>query len=146
MNKVLRTMGDRFRFVFRNVPLTSKHPHAQLAAEAAEAAGVQGNFCEADSLELPIPLSFAREMSLDFDRFRKGVESRSMMPRVQEDIVAAVRSGVQGTPTCFINGIRQEQGLFDAAILEGVLKQAEGRAMSAGPSDRFADHPPGAAF
>ena len=133
VNTALRKMGDRFRFVFRNFPLTSKHRHAQLAAEAAEAAGVQGSFWkmyrtlhEAEGLELRHLLGYAKEIGLDVERFRKDLETRAMTPRVQEDIVAAARSGVTGTPTFFINGVRHEAGFFDASSLMAALKQSEG--------------------
>lgn len=124
-------LGDQLRFVFRNFPLGEAHPHAQHAAEAAEAAGAQGKFWELhdllyehqDALKDDDLVRYARALHLDVPRFVKDMEDHRNADRVREDFRSGVRSGVNGTPTFFINGVRHD-GPFDLrsllAAIEGV--------------------------
>jgi protein-disulfide isomerase len=129
-----RRLGDGLRFVFRNFPLERVHPHAEDAAEAAEAAGAQGKFWEMhdflfenqDELDLPSLMSYAREAQVDTERWALDMETRAFTARVKEDFLSGVRSGVNGTPTFFINGHRHD-GPFD----EDALLAALGRLHSA---------------
>src|SRR5262249_32893047 len=104
------------RFVFRNFPLTTIHPHAELAAEAAEAAGAQGRFWEThdclfenqQALEDEDLLRYAALVGLDIPRCVRDMREGRYLDRVRKDFLSGVRSGVNGTPTFFINGVRHD--------------------------------------
>ncbi len=108
--------GSRLRFIFRNFPLAESHPHARLAAQAAEAAGAQGKFWEMhdmlfehqDALEAEDVLSYAKSLGLDTARFARDLEAGTYAKRVRDDFRNGVRSGVNGTPTFFVNGNRYD--------------------------------------
>ena len=108
--------GDRLRYVFRHFPLLSMHPDAQLAAEAAEAAGAQGKFWEMHellfehqgALERPSLLQYAAELGLDVERFDRELAEHVHADRVREDFQSGARSGANGTPTFFLNGLRYD--------------------------------------
>jgi protein-disulfide isomerase len=124
-------LGDRLRLVFRNFPLTTVHPHAQHAAEAAEAAGGQRHFREMhDTLfEHQNQLTdrhlklYASQIGLDMARFNGEMSAHTWAPRVREDFLSGVRSGVNGTPTFFINGVRHD-GLVDVLSLQMAIEGA----------------------
>ncbi len=130
--ELLDQIGDRFRFVFRNFPLTTMHPHAELAAEAAEAAGAQRRFWEMhdtlhenqDALEPEDLLQYAADLDLDVDQFASDLSSHAFERRVREDFMSGVRSGVSGTPTFFINGVRHD-GPWDFDTLASEILAAE---------------------
>jgi protein-disulfide isomerase len=113
---VRRRLGDQMRFVYRHFPLVNAHPHAEAAAEAAEAAGAQHRFWEMhdllfehqDMLEDRDLLAYAQAIPLDIPRFVAEVGGGIYAPRVHEDFLSGVRSGVNGTPTFFINGARYD--------------------------------------
>jgi protein-disulfide isomerase len=113
IKEIQRHMGARLRFVFRNFPLSDSHPHAERAAEAAEAAASQGRFWEMHdmlfrhqrALDDRHLLSYARTLGLDLARFEQDLVEGRHRPRVQEDVESAIRSGARGTPTMFINGV-----------------------------------------
>jgi protein-disulfide isomerase len=109
-------MGERLRFVFRNFPITTSHPHAEQAAEAAEAAGAQGTFWEMHDLlyenqqrldddDLRV---HAEMLGLDVERFDRELAKHVHAARVHEDFMSGVRSGVNGTPTFYIDGVRHD--------------------------------------
>ena len=114
VRELQQRFGSRLRFVFRHFPLTQVHPHAQNAAEAAEAAAAQGHFHEmhAALFRHQSALSdrnlaiYAKNVGLDIARFQKELEEHIHADRVREDFASGVRSGVNGTPTFFINGER----------------------------------------
>jgi protein-disulfide isomerase len=120
VNEVQRVLGDDLLFAFRHFPLTQVHPHAMQAAEAAEAAGAQDRFCEMhdllfehqNRLEVPDLLGYADALALDVDRFAAELESHAHARRVREEFMSGVRSGVNGTPTFFIDGVRYN-GSYD---------------------------------
>jgi protein-disulfide isomerase len=126
-----KRLGDQVRFVFRNFPLAQAHPHAEHAAEAAEAAGAQGKFWEMhdllyenqDALEDEDMVRYARTLHLDVPRFVKEMETGAYLERVREDFRSGVKSGVNGTPTFFINGVRHD-GPFDLASLLAAIEEA----------------------
>jgi NhaA family Na+:H+ antiporter len=132
VKEVLQSLGDRVCFVFRNFPISTLHPHAELAAEAAEAAGDQDRFWEMhdrlfenqDRLRFPDLLEHAAAIGLDVPRFQSGLEQHSHQERVREDFMSGVRSGVNGTPTFYIEGVRHDQSwdadTLTAALLAGV--------------------------
>jgi protein-disulfide isomerase len=129
--KVLRIVGDDLLFAFRHFPLTQIHPHAGPAAEAAEAAGAQGNFWGMHEvlfehqrrLALDDLMSYAQALDLDLTRFALELETHVHQPKVREDFMSGVRSGVNGTPTFFVNGVRHNGG-YTAAALIGALRAA----------------------
>ncbi|HET6985662.1 MAG TPA: Na+/H+ antiporter NhaA [Kribbella sp.] len=118
------------RYVWRHLPLHDVHPHAQLAAEAAEAAGRQGKFWQMhdllltnqDNLELDDILSYASGLELDLNRFRADLTAHDFAARIAQDIDSADRSGVAGTPTFFINNHRHD-GPQDLPTLTRVIQQ-----------------------
>ncbi|MFI5892449.1 Na+/H+ antiporter NhaA [Actinoplanes sp. NPDC051513] len=123
------------RFVWRNLPLTDVHPLAQLAAEAAEAAGLQGKFWEMhdlllahqDNLRITDLLGYARQIALDEERFHDDMMRRAAAERVANDLESADLSGVSGTPTFFINGQRH-YGAYDVGTLKEAIRLARVRA------------------
>jgi protein-disulfide isomerase len=130
VKEVQRALNGRLRFVFRNFPL-SIHPHAEEAAEAAEAAAAQGKFWEMhdalfenqDALEEEDLITYAENIGLDTRRFATEIEGGAHIGRVREDFEGGVRSGVDGTPTYFINGARYD-GIPDPESLIAALMQA----------------------
>ena len=134
IRELLRDYGD-VRYVWRHLPLNDVHPHAQLAAEAAEAAAVQGAFWELHDLLLrnqdaltPGDLGgYASELGLDVERFAADLEKHVGAARVAEDVDGADLSNVSGTPTFFING-RRHYGAYDIETLAGAARAARARA------------------
>jgi protein-disulfide isomerase len=132
-------LGDRLRVVFRNFPLSEAHPHAQHAAEAAEAAGAQGRFWEMhdalyehqDALGDRALIGYAAELGIDEARVARELESGTYAGEVRADFRGGVRSGVNGTPTFFINGERYDGSWGDvdgfARVLSDVAKTTAGR-------------------
>jgi protein-disulfide isomerase len=128
--------GNLMRFVFRNFPLTTVHPHAERAAEAAEAAGAQGKFWEMrgclyenqQALEDGDLLEYAALVGLDIDRFVRDMRDGRYLDRIRTDFLSGVRSGVNGTPTFFINNVRHD-GPWEFVSLMTALEEAarEGR-------------------
>jgi protein-disulfide isomerase len=131
VKEIQNRLGDRLRFVFRNFPLTQIHPHAAHAAEAAEAAAAQDRFWEMHDwlfehqrhLGDQLLVRAAETLGLDAGRVRRELEEGIHMPRVREDFMSGVRSGVNGTPTFFINGQRYD-GSWDPETLLGALEAA----------------------
>ena len=124
-------MGARLQFVFRHFPLTEAHPHAMHAAEAAEAAGAQGKFWHMhgmlfehqDALEDADLFRYAKALHLDGKRFAGELASEAHAARIREQIRSGIRSGVNGTPTFFINGVRYD-GSWEASDLLAALEAA----------------------
>ena len=133
---VRELLGDAdLRFVWRNLPLTDVHPQAQLAAEAAEAAAVQGAFWpmhdllldHQDKLRVMDLLRYAEQLGLDQERFHDDLMEHAYAGRVAENIDSADQSGVSGTPTFFVNG-RRHYGAYDIATLTEAIRTARARA------------------
>ncbi len=133
IRELLADFGE-LRYVWRHLPLNDVHPFAQLAAEAAEAAGAQDRFWEMhdlmfehqDALRVQDVIGYARELDLDLDRFKGYVKKRKGAGRIADDVESADRSGVSGTPTFFINGHRH-QGASDVPTLARAVKLAGAR-------------------
>ena len=131
VQEVRRALGPNLRFVFRHFPLSQAHPHAQRAAEAAEAAGAQGEFWKMhdllfqnhDALEDADLLRYAVSLKLDGERFTRELSSGLHADRVRRDFRSGVRSGVNGTPTFFINGVRHDAP-WDLPTLTAALEAA----------------------
>lgn len=124
--------GDDLCFVYRHFPLVEIHPHAESAAESAEVAGAQGRFWEmhdmlfqnSPAIETPQLLVYAEQIGLDLERFSRELRAHKYLGRVRRDIESGVLSGVRGTPTFFINGIKHEGG-YDLASLVQALNVAQ---------------------
>jgi Na+/H+ antiporter NhaA len=135
VRELLADFGD-VRYVWRHLPLTDVHPHAQLAAEAAEAAALQGRFWDMrdllmsrqDELKLKNLLAHARELGLDMDAFQQALKERKGARRIAQDVESADLSGVSGTPTFFVNG-RRHHGAYDIAGLSKSVLAARDRAL-----------------
>jgi protein-disulfide isomerase len=112
VKELQRRMGDRLRFVFRNFPLNTLHEHAGVAAQAAEAAAAQGKFWEMHDIlyenqqELADVQQYALRIGLEIYQFESDLSGERYAKRVRDDFRGGVRSGVNGTPTFFINGVR----------------------------------------
>ncbi|MBM9510123.1 Na+/H+ antiporter NhaA [Actinacidiphila acididurans] len=136
VRELLADFGDEVRYVWRHLPLTDVHPHAQLAAEAAEAASLQGRFWEMhdllisrqDELKLKNLLAHAQEIGLDVDVFHRALKERAGGERVAQDVESADLSGVSGTPTFFVNG-RRHHGAYDIESLSKAVIAARDRAV-----------------
>jgi Na+/H+ antiporter NhaA len=121
-------------YAWRHLPLNDVHPAAQQAAEAAEAAANQGSFWEMhdlllehqDALAFPDLLAYAGELGLDVERFEEDLRTRDGAGRIARDVDSADLSGVSGTPTFFINGLRH-YGAYDIATLSAAVKAARAR-------------------
>jgi Na+/H+ antiporter NhaA len=133
VRELLREHGD-VAYVWRNLPLNDVHPNAQRAAEAAEAAAEQDAFWEMhdlllerqDALGYRDLIGYARELGLDADRFADDLRTRTGAARIAQDVDSADLSGVSGTPTFFINGLRH-YGAYDIATLSAAVKAARAR-------------------
>jgi protein-disulfide isomerase len=131
IKEVQARMGDRLRFVFRNFPISTSHPHAEQAAEGAEAAGAQGRFWEMHDLLYehqrhltdPDLHGHAERLELDVQRFDEELADHVYAARVHEDFIGGVRSGVNGTPTFYVNGARHDDS-YDAETLISALERA----------------------
>jgi protein-disulfide isomerase len=130
VNAVRAVMGEEMAFTFRHFPLVQIHPLAEPAAESAEAAGAQGRFWEMhdqvfehqQELSPRSLLLFAAAAGVpDLDRFANELIDHRYAERVREDFESGVRSGVQGTPTFFING-RRHDGAVDLPGLLGAVQ------------------------
>lgn len=134
VKEVQRLLGRQLRFIFRNFPLAQVHPHAQHAAEAAEAAAGQGRFWEMHdalfehqrALDDRHLTGYATAMGLDQQRFETELQAHVHASRVREDFLSGVRSGVNGTPTFFISGVRHD-GPWDLESLTDALRAARSR-------------------
>ena len=134
VRELLRDFGD-VRYVWRHLPLNDVHPHAQAAAEAAEAAARQGAFWEMhdllldhqDALMARDLLGYARSLGLDMEKFTVDVRRHTGAVPVAEDVDSADLSGVSGTPTFFVNGMRH-YGAYDLEGLSKAVKLAIARA------------------
>jgi protein-disulfide isomerase len=130
IKKVQSRLNERLRFVFRNFPIDS-HPHAQQAAEAAEAANSQDKFWEMHDLlyENQRHLrdedlrGYAENLGLDVELIAKELDEHLHATRVHDDFLSGVRSGVNGTPTFYINGVKHD-GAYDMETLLAALERA----------------------
>lgn len=133
VKKVQKELGSELRFVFRNFPLTNMHEHAMNAAETAEAASAQGKFWPMHDLlyehqaslgDPSVALGYAKRLGLDSQRFEREIAQHMYQKRIKDDFMGGVRSGVNGTPTFYINGIRHDGDAVAKALIEA-LKQSK---------------------
>jgi protein-disulfide isomerase len=135
VKEVQRRLGNDLRFVFRHFPLSQIHPHAERAAEAAEAAGAQGKFWEMhdmlyehqNALGDAQLVAYAKALGLDANRFTTDLAQKTYAGRVREDFRSGVWSGVNGTPTFFINGRRHDESWDLATLLSAIERVVPAR-------------------
>ena len=131
IKKLQRHFGDGLRFVYRNFPLTQIHPMAEPAAEAAEFAAAHNKFWEMhdaifadqDDLNMPVLGELASNLGLSEPELATALSQHEFLPRIKQEFMGGVRSGVNGTPTFFINGERHE-GTFE---FEDLVEAIDGR-------------------
>jgi protein-disulfide isomerase len=121
VKRIQKRLGNRLRFVYRNLPLAELHPNATAAAELAEAAATQGKFWEMHdmlfehqrALEPDDLRRYAKTLDLDVGTLDQALASGAPADRVRKDFMSAIRSGANGTPTFFINGQRFDGDWYD---------------------------------
>ena len=131
IKRLQKSLGKNLRFVFRNFPLTHAHPYALLAAQAAEAAALQGKFWKMhevifenqERLEPEVLPAWAHQIGLDVNQFAQAVSEGRVTKRIEEDHASGVESSVDGTPSFFFNGTRHE-GEDDYDALHAALLDA----------------------
>lgn len=131
VKRLQKHFGNSLRFVFRNFPLSEMHPMAEPAAEAAEFAGSQNKFWEMhdgifehqSQLSAEFLLSLAKKNGMNAQALTEALEGGAFRDRVRSDFSGGVRSGVNGTPTFFING-RRHDGLPDYESLSEAIEAA----------------------
>ncbi|HEX3894917.1 MAG TPA: DsbA family protein [Rudaea sp.] len=129
LKAVQREFGDKMCFVFRNFPLTQAHPHAERAAEFAEAAAIIGKFWEMhdmlyehqQALDDQSLIRYAQRLGFDGALIDSALDDK-YLDRIRKDFSGGVRSGVNGTPCIFINGVRYN-GERDARTLIELLNE-----------------------
>ena len=133
VKRVQKELGSSLRFVFRNFPITNSHPQAEWAAETAEAAAAQGKFWEMHDFLyenqrfMGDVTYFAKQetkLKLDASRIASEVAKGAYSSRIEEDYMSGIRSGVNGTPTFFINGVRYD-GYPEFEPMVAALKAAQ---------------------
>ncbi len=132
VEQIRRQLGDGLRFVFRNFPLTEVHPHAEHAAEIAEAAAAHNKFWEMhdmlyehqDALDDLHLAQYATLVGLPAAEVKRALAQHAYQDRVREDFMSGVRSGVNGTPTFFINGVRHDGGYDRETLLAAIADAA----------------------
>jgi Na+/H+ antiporter NhaA len=145
IRELLDEFGDELRYVWRHLPLSDVHLNAQMAAEATEAAGAQGAFwpmhdkllVSQDELTASDLRRYAEELDLDVERFWDELRRREHLERVADDVASADASGVAGTPSFFINGLRH-RGAYDIDTLSGAVRRARARTRLKEKSERSA--------
>jgi protein-disulfide isomerase len=134
VKKLERDLPDTLAVVFRHFPLVNVHPHAELAAEAAEAAGTQGRFWQMhdmlfehqNALAPANLIKYAAALHLDSKRFAGDLSGHAFLSKIEDDMRGGLQSGVKGTPTFFINGVLHQGGHDEASLLASIKQVAAG--------------------
>jgi protein-disulfide isomerase len=129
VKEIMNKFNNKVYFVFRNFPLNDIHPHAQLAAEAAEVAAAQDKFWQMhdylfehqNALDDSHLLQYAEKLGLDINKFKKEVSGHTYAPLIEESLKSGIDSGVEGTPAFFVNGERYEDS-WDLDTFSNFLK------------------------
>ena len=133
VKKVQKELGAKLRFIFRNFPLTNVHEFAMDAAETAEAAAAQGKFWEMHDFlyehqatlgDDSVALGYAKKLGLDTQRFEREIAQHVYEKLIKDDFMGGVRSGVNGTPTFYINGVRHDGPAEAEALLESLKSKS----------------------
>ena len=133
VNELIERMGDKLRFVYRYYPLVESHPHAEHAAEVAEAAAAQGKFWEMFDvlyqnqrhLSDAHLIEYAKSVGLDTDLLDREMKAGTYTKRIEEDLDSGDASGLEGTPTFYING-QYYDGAYNVDAFQEALEQAAG--------------------
>ena len=128
VKQLQKHFGQQLGFVFRNFPLTEIHPYAESAAESAEFAAANERFWEMhdgiyenqEVIGESLLLELAETLGLSARALREALSDGEFAPRVREDFLGGVRSGVNGTPTFYINGLRHD-GSFEFESLAAAI-------------------------
>jgi protein-disulfide isomerase len=128
------SLGSTLAVVYRHFPLAESHPYATLAAEASEAAAAQNAFWpmhdllfeHQDALDEQSLIAYADALQLDIERFERELADRVYLPKVRGDFRGGVRSGVNATPTFFVNGSRYDRDWSNPSFFIAVLGDAAG--------------------
>jgi protein-disulfide isomerase len=131
IKELTKQFNEKIYFVYRNFPLNDIHPHAQHAAEAAEAAAAQDKFWQMHdylfehqkALDDNHLLEYAQKVGLNIDRFKKEMSEHVYAPLINKSLKSGIDSGVEGTPTFFINGERYEDS-WDLDTLTSFLNKS----------------------
>jgi protein-disulfide isomerase len=131
VKELQKTFPNDLRLIFRNFPLTRSHPYALAAAETAEAAALQGKFWEMHDLlferqhllETGVLATWAQEIGLNLEQFKSALVEGNIEERLKQDRMSAIRSGVNGTPSFFINGAKYD-GAYDYDSMRTVIERA----------------------
>lgn len=121
LKELMKEFGSQIKFVFRNFPLSEMHQYARLAAIAAESANHQGKFWEMHdaiyenqrALNENLLMKLAKQLKLDIPQFEKDLESTELADKVDSDFESGIMSGVNGTPSFFVNGKKFDGGVED---------------------------------
>jgi len=135
VSELRRQLGDRLRFVFRNFPLYEIHPHALRTAEAAEAAAAQGSelfwrmhsylFAHQKALEDEALRQYAGLSGLDLPGYDHDMAVHTHAGRIEHDVASGLDSGVEGTPSLFINGQRYAGSFESQPLLQALERSAQ---------------------
>jgi protein-disulfide isomerase len=131
IKQIQKKFGDQLGFVFRHFPLTEAHPYAQIAAVASEAADLQGKFWPMHDLiyenqtrlSPKALLTMAESLKMDLKKFQKDIEDAALVEKVETSFESGIDSGVNGTPSFYINGVKYE-GYYDLAPLSHAIEKA----------------------
>jgi protein-disulfide isomerase len=131
---LLKHFEGRMRFVYRHFPLREVHPHAELAAEAAEAAGAQGKFWEMyallfehqSHLKAKSLREYAEKLELDMARYDFEMRDHVYLQRVQEHIAGGTNSGIRATPAFYVNGAMHDASFGVARLQEAIEEVLRG--------------------
>lgn len=125
IKEIQKKLGKELKFVFRNFPLTNMHKDAKIAAIASEAAGAQGKFWEMHDIMFENQrhlkesdlIKYAEKIGLDVEKFKKDLKDPQLIEKVDSDFEGGIRSGVNKTPSFYVNGEKKEE-LSDKMLLE----------------------------
>jgi protein-disulfide isomerase len=143
VQELQQLLGDQLRYVFRHFPLTGAHPHAQNAAEAAEAAAAQGKFSEMhaalfehqEALQDDHLVQYAADLDLDTARIRRELGAHTHASRVREDFESGLSSDARGTPTFYLDDVRYD-GLVGVRQLLSAIQEAHPEIVADDPEGR----------
>jgi protein-disulfide isomerase len=133
VKKVQKELGPKLRFVFRNFPLTNVHEFAMDAAETAESASAQGKFWEMHDFlyehqrtlgDHSVALGYAKKIGLDTQKLEREISQHIYQKRIKDDFMGGVRSGVNGTPTFYVNGVRHDGPAESEAIIKSLTAKS----------------------
>jgi protein-disulfide isomerase len=128
VKQIQRHFAEKLRFAFRHFPRTNIHPHAEAAAEVAEAAGDQNKFWEMhdhlfdnyNRLDGDHLVDYAEVLGLDMEQFGQAIAARTFASKVREDLISGIESGVKGTPTYFIDGVKHHGSSELESLVEAI--------------------------